>query len=125
MSNRDLEIMAYGRLQAETVTIRKQLEDIEQALLDLTPSGSEFHGSPQRCLDWIKARISSTGKLAAQRNRYRKAGEELAKAVDNSRRLDILTLFVDENEEQHQAKRDIIDALRQWNEVRESYEILN
>ncbi len=62
--------------------------EAEHLLLDLTPGGSEFHGSPERCAQWAKDRISMTGKLAAERNRLRIAADVLA--VEAEQLLDII-----------------------------------
>lgn len=59
-----------------------RLASAKRLLLDLTPGGSEFHGSPERCAQWAQDRISFTGKLAAERNRLRTAADALAVGVD-------------------------------------------
>lgn len=46
----------------------------------LTPGGSEYHDSPQRCLGWIKDRIAMTGKIAKERNELRAQRDDLLAA---------------------------------------------
>lgn len=98
--------------EEEVILLRKRLEDLERALLDLTPGGSEFHGSPQHCLDWIKDQVLFTVKLAAQRNRYRKVGDELAVATSQ-----LLRELEDANRS-YSNENNVQDTLNQWNEVR-------
>jgi hypothetical protein len=40
-------------------------------LESLTPGGSEFVGSPDRCVEFVRARLSTLGKVAAERNDLR------------------------------------------------------
>jgi hypothetical protein len=47
---------------------QKRIAALESQLESLTPGGSEFHGSAQHCIEWIKDRLSTTGKIAAERN---------------------------------------------------------
>ena len=61
--------------------LETRLTAAERLLLDLTPGGSEFHGSPERCAQWAQDRISFTGELAAERNRLRTAADALAAEV--------------------------------------------
>jgi uncharacterized protein YgfB (UPF0149 family) len=51
---------------------------VERLLLDLTPGGSEFAGSPEACARWVQERLASVGKLAQERNQLREAGKALA-----------------------------------------------
>ena len=60
----------------------KEIDGLKALLIDLTPGGSEFHGSPERCAQWARDRISFTGKLAAERNRLRTAADALATKAD-------------------------------------------
>ncbi len=90
--------------EEEVVLLRKQLEDLEQALIELTPGGSEFHGSPQRCIDWANDRVSMTMKLAGRRNRYRKVGEQMA---------EVLSYFTEDSLFSGEVKV----VLEHWNEV--------
>ena len=52
-------------------TAPDQVTFLMDKLLALTPGGSEYSGSPQRCLDWIKDRMAMTGKIAKERNQLR------------------------------------------------------
>ena len=45
---------------------------IERALLAMTPGGSEFVNDPMACLGFIEGRMSTMGKVAAERNALRK-----------------------------------------------------
>lgn len=78
MSKRDQIIAHYEKKIAE---YESRMNAAERLLLDLTPGGSEFHGSPERCAQWAQDRISFTGKLAAQRNQLRTAADALAAAM--------------------------------------------
>ena len=60
--------------------LETRLTAAERLLLDLTPGGSEFHGSPERCAQWAQDQISFTGKLAAERNRLRTTADALLTA---------------------------------------------
>lgn len=50
-------------------------------LCDLTPGGSEFVDSPERCAAWVRARLRFNTKLAVERNRYRRALQPLLTAA--------------------------------------------
>jgi hypothetical protein len=60
-------------LQNEIAALTAQVERLTKALDELTPGGSEFHDDPERCLQFIKDRMTSNGKLAAERNELREA----------------------------------------------------
>jgi hypothetical protein len=60
---------------------------IEDALLALTPGGSEFVGSPQRCLEFIKDRMATVMKVAAK-NKALEAELEAAKAREEAEESD-------------------------------------
>ena len=47
------------------------------AILSLTPGGSEFHDSPERCAEWARERMASAAKLAKERNELRAEVERL------------------------------------------------
>ena len=63
------------KLQAEN-------ERLNRMLLDLTPGGSEFHGSPQKCYDFIVDSTAHFGKVAAERNHLRDENERLRAALE-------------------------------------------
>jgi hypothetical protein len=94
-------------------------------LLNLTPGGSEYHGSPERCAEWIRDRLSSTGKLAAERNRLRTAADALAEAGEKAENA--LEIFANATEVRYftdseigaarAALRELSAALRQYQEV--------
>lgn len=46
-------------------------DELMRILESLTPGGSEFHNSPDMCAEWIRGRLATTGKIAAERNRLR------------------------------------------------------
>ena len=51
------------------------------ALHSLTPMGSEFVSSPEECVRWVRARLETMGKLAAERNRLREQNTSLLAAL--------------------------------------------
>ena len=61
----------------EKATLLRYLEE-------LTPGGSEFSNSPKACFQWIKQRLSVSGKVAAERNALR---EELTDATAQIQQL--------------------------------------
>lgn len=52
-------------LQAEVTRLAAELAA-------LTPGGSEFHNSPDNCIQWIRERLESRAKVAKERNQLRK-----------------------------------------------------
>jgi hypothetical protein len=66
---------------AEIERLNKEINDLRRALEDMTPGGSEFHGSPGRCLSFIRERMSTATKIVGERN----AAIELAeRAINNA-----------------------------------------
>jgi hypothetical protein len=63
---------------------QKRIAALESQLESLTPGGSEFHGSAQHCIEWIKDRLSTTGKIAAERNMLE---SQLAAANEDAKTL--------------------------------------
>lgn len=55
-----------------------QANEAAKLLEGLTPGGSEFVNNPERCAEFIHARLDSAGALAAERNQLR---EELARVT--------------------------------------------
>lgn len=55
----------------ELGALRQRYDALVYSLMDLTPGGSEYHNSPQRCFDWIRDRLAVTGKIAKERNQLR------------------------------------------------------
>jgi hypothetical protein len=53
------------------------------ALESLTPGGSEFHDSPQNCLDFVQDRLATAGKVAKERNELRAALERVEWSSDS------------------------------------------
>jgi hypothetical protein len=60
---------------------QKCVEYLKRLLLDLTPGGYEFAGDPGACAAWVRARLASVGKLAAERNKLREQAEQMAKLL--------------------------------------------
>lgn len=58
-------------LEKELRNCRRDQKNLHHRLLRLTPGGSEFTGSPNRCLDFIKDRMSTVMEVAKERNHYR------------------------------------------------------
>ena len=68
----------FSRLQSEHSdliererVLEAEAADLRRQLAELTPGGSEFQ-TPAACLAWIRARLSSTGHIAAERNDLRR-----------------------------------------------------
>jgi DNA repair exonuclease SbcCD ATPase subunit len=59
----------------------KRAQDLERLLESLTPGGPEFSGDPGACAAWVRARLASVGKLAAERNKLREQAEQMAKLL--------------------------------------------
>jgi len=68
--------LADGRWDYNEAVIQHSI--LAGALESLTPGGSEFHGSAGRCVEWVRARLVTTGKIAAERNELRARVEEMA-----------------------------------------------
>ena len=60
------------KARAEADELRRQLAEMQAALENLTPGGSEFAGSFAVCLNWIRTRLATTGHVAAERNELRR-----------------------------------------------------
>ena len=74
----------YDELAKEYDQLRAELDAVKNQLETITPGGSEFHNSPFNCMDWIKSRMSSAGKVATERNQLR---AELDAARANNKRI--------------------------------------
>jgi hypothetical protein len=79
-------------LENEAATMRSEVReavrrfnDLERLLESLTPGGSEFAGSPEACARWVRARLASVGKLAAERNRCREKLGRILSTLDTFR----------------------------------------
>jgi hypothetical protein len=57
-------LYALDRLRAENARLAAELAA-------LTPGGSEFHNSPDYCLQWIRERLTHRAKIAKERNELR------------------------------------------------------
>jgi hypothetical protein len=68
-------------LTAERDVWRNRALLAEQALESLTPGGSEFHGSPANCAEWIGKRMASV----TQHIKARQAAEARAEAAEQER----------------------------------------
>jgi len=88
--------------------LEMRIVKLERLLLDLTPGGSEFYGSPERCAQWAKDRMTMTGKLAAERNRLRIAADALAVVAHRA------VAFLNN---QGALREELITALRQYREA--------
>jgi hypothetical protein len=71
---------------SEVSRVEAKIERIELSLLELTPSGSEFVNDPERCLEFIKARLSQSVRFAGERNEARKQAEDAKAEVSRVRR---------------------------------------
>ncbi len=73
------------RLQTEVTRLTVELER-------LTPGGSEFHNSPDNCIQWIRERLEHRAKIAKERNKLRAelaaARELIREAQDRLSRQD-------------------------------------
>jgi hypothetical protein len=54
---------------------------LEAAIESLAPGGGEFHGDADRCIEWVRARLSTTGHIATERNRLRRRVTTLEAAL--------------------------------------------
>jgi chromosome segregation ATPase len=80
-----VEKRAKETARAERDDLRRQLAEVQTALESLTPGGSEFVGDPNACLEWIAKRISTAGKIAAERNDVRRQLEATQAELDQVR----------------------------------------
>ena len=97
----------------EMWNLRRPMDELANSLLALTPGGSEFYGSPQRCLSWIKDRMSMIGKIAAERNELREQVADLLAACNLALQYTkdyMPNLTDDDGWKQHQALVDAIDT---------------
>jgi hypothetical protein len=78
---REYDMSDYPDYEAEARELRITSAKLMRLLLDLTPGGSEFAGDPEACAAWLRARLASTGKLAAERNKLREQAEQMAKLL--------------------------------------------
>ena len=62
------------RSEGEAKNAVERSRAAERLLEGLTPGGSEFHGSPMQCAEWVADRLASLSKLVLQR----KAAEQRA-----------------------------------------------
>jgi hypothetical protein len=92
----ELEALDLHRQRANELV--KRVQDLERLLESLTPGGSEFAGDPQSCARWVRDRLASVGKLAAERNRYQGQAAALANALQ--------AIYDGINDEWHPAFRD-------------------
>ena len=60
-------------------------DELVFAIEALTPGGSEFHDSPERCLEWIRERLRVVAEIAAERNRLREEAYMLRGELDHER----------------------------------------
>lgn len=63
----------------ELLQSRQDNAALTEKIEKLTPGGSEFHGDINKCIEWVKDRLYTTGKIAAERNALT---EKLRLAVD-------------------------------------------
>jgi hypothetical protein len=55
------------KLRAELAAMTTRAETAEAALESLTPGGSEFHGSPANCAEWIGKRMANVMRCIKER----------------------------------------------------------
>jgi|WetSurMetagenome_2_1015567.scaffolds.fasta_scaffold590761_2 hypothetical protein len=48
--------------------LRQERDDLQSGLESLTPGGSEFYGSPETCLNFVRARMSTVVKFKLERD---------------------------------------------------------
>jgi hypothetical protein len=70
-ADRDAAVEQSGHYEAEVMICHGLLEG-------LTPGGSEFYNSPERCAEWAMDRMRSVAKVAKERNELRKERDALA-----------------------------------------------
>jgi len=76
-------------VQGWTDTALELLADrsrFRSAIVSLTPGGSEFYDNPERCAEWVQERLSTTGKIAAERNELRKERDALSAELASYKR---------------------------------------
>ena len=72
----------YYILEQELATLRAERDNLTHMFEELTPGGSEFVRAPLRCFDFIRERLATTAKIAAERNALKTENEALkAKAA--------------------------------------------
>lgn len=71
----------FDAIEEERDELRAENARIVTELEKLTPGGSEFHNSPNNCLEWIKSRLIVQGALVAERNRLRAENARLDQAM--------------------------------------------
>lgn len=56
-------------------------------LADLTPGGSEYHNNPQRCAEWVQARLENAQRLTVKAYKDRNAArsDRAALEAENAR----------------------------------------
>jgi hypothetical protein len=57
-------VIANGDIRDDVAAHADAWETLEGSLLAMTPGGSEFVGSPRRCLEFIKDRMATVMKVA-------------------------------------------------------------
>ena len=75
---KDAYCSAWFEQEARLVALELKRAELQEHLESLTPGGSEFHGGAGRCVEWVRARLATTGKIAAERNELRARVEEMA-----------------------------------------------
>ena len=66
---------------AELRRLQAERDELRAALESLTPGGSEFSNSPERCVEFVRARLATLGRVAAERNELRAALEAVAETA--------------------------------------------
>ena len=70
-------------LEHQLSAANARVAELEKLFVDLTPGGSEFVGSPQNCIDWVKSRREDDRKaLCDIAVRLREANERADKQCD-------------------------------------------
>lgn len=68
----DVSVDFLAHLPSEVAMTVAENFRLAAELAALTPGGSEFHNSPDNCIQWIRERLESRAKVAKERNQLRK-----------------------------------------------------
>jgi cell shape-determining protein MreC len=76
MSDQDFQKQRLESLEVEVKVLSEEYKKLLRKLEAFTPGGSEFYNDPDRCLRYLSDRLATLGKIAAERNSYRRIAEE-------------------------------------------------
>lgn len=74
------------RLHVDHAALVARVANLEQMLEDLTPGGSEFHGNPQRCRDFVKRSMATVIKTMLENKKLVERVAELEAQLAAARR---------------------------------------